>query len=48
VGSCKKARERLFTGACSDRTSGNGFKLKAGRVKLNEEIFYDEGGESQE
>jgi len=36
----KKAGERLFSSACSDRTSGNRFKLK--------EILYDEGGEALE
>ncbi|KAJ7396271.1 hypothetical protein BTVI_146803 [Pitangus sulphuratus] len=27
-GACKKNGERRFTRACSDRTRGNGFKLK--------------------
>ena len=34
-GAYKKAREGLFTRACSDRTRGNGFKLKEGRFRLD-------------
>jgi len=33
-GACKKAGEGLLTRAGSDRTRGNGFSLKEGRVKL--------------
>ena len=32
-GAHEKAREGLFTKACSDRTRGNGFKLKEGRFR---------------
>ena len=34
-GAYKKAREGLSTRACSDRTRGNGFKLKEGRFRLH-------------
>jgi len=34
-GACKKAGEGLFTRACSDRMSTNGFKLKEGRFRLD-------------
>ena len=33
-GACKETGEGLFTRACSDRTSGNGFKLKEGGFRL--------------
>jgi len=31
----KKVGEGLLTRACSDRTRGNGFKMKEGRFQLN-------------
>jgi len=32
---CRKAGEGIFTSAWSDRTRGNGFKLKEGRFRLD-------------
>jgi len=34
-GAFKRAREGLFTRACSDSTRGDGFKLKEGRFRLD-------------
>jgi len=34
-GACKKAGEGLFTKVYSDRTRGDGFKLKRGRFRLD-------------
>ena len=32
--SCRKEGDRLFSRVCGDRTKGNGFKLKEGRLKF--------------
>ena len=49
-GAYEKDRGNLFSRACSDRTRGNGFKLKEGRFRLDrrKELFYNEGGETLE
>lgn len=40
-GGCKKEGNRAFSRACSDKTKGNGFKLKEGRLRLDkEEVVY--------
>jgi len=44
----KKDGDKLFSKTCCDRTRGNGFKLREGRIQTGykEEIFYHEGGET--
>jgi len=38
-GGYKKDRDRLFSRACSDRTRGNGFKVKEGIFRLEGRNF---------
>jgi len=49
-GAYKKAGDRLFSRACRDKTSGNGFNLKEDRfrVDIRKNFFYNEGGETLE
>ena len=34
-GACRKDGDKLFSRACCDRTSGNGFKVKEDRFKID-------------
>lgn len=46
MGTCKKGREKISTGAYSDRTKDSGFKLKEKALTGHkEEIFYCEDDE---
>jgi len=47
-GAYKRAGKGLLARACTDKTRGNGFKLKEGRFRsdTSEEILYCEGGEA--
>jgi len=44
---CKKEGDRLVSGVCCDRTSGNGFKRK-GEIKIGykKKVLYDKGVEA--
>ena len=42
-GSYKQEGDGLFIQSDSDRTKGNGFKLKEGRFRFEEEILYWDG-----
>ena len=49
-GPSKKERGKLYIRACSNRTKGNGFKLKESkfRLEVRKKLFYDEDGETLE
>jgi len=38
-GAYKKDRDNLFSKACSDRTRGNGFRVKEGRLHIRKKFF---------
>jgi len=42
----RKAGEGLYTRACSDRTRGDGFKVKKGRFRLDIRNIFFKGGEA--
>ena len=39
-GGYKKVEDRFFRRVCCDRTRGNGFKLKEGRLGMNIKKFF--------
>jgi len=46
-GACQKDGDKLFCRACSDRTRGDGFKLKEGRFRLDTRMnFFSWAGEA--